>query len=439
MSPHGAVLVVLFVGVLALAVAALFIVPWRTLAAGSPAVPPDVARDFTAAEQARSRAYHRAARPTSLASMAVSLLWTLSLGLTTWGADWVSHAGSTLWLQVILGLRSLLLAGRLLTLPFAVAGRRLALRVGLAAGSWRTWWLDVLKGTLLSLALTLVAAGALLGLARWRPGSWWWWAAAGAAVVVVLLSFILPVVVEPLFLRFSPLPDGAVRQDLLDLARRDGVVVADVLVADASRRTTALNAYVSGFGPTRRVVLFDTLLEQAPPAQTRLVVAHELGHVVNRDVVVGTVFAAVGVALTVLLLSLALSWTWLLDRAGAAGPSDPAVLPLVLALGVLLGIVTAPAQSLVSRRVEARADVHALDLAAGSDPADAARTYARMHKRLAVTNLADLVPNPLRYLWFASHPSTARRIALIRSWASLRGATVPDLATATDASSDGTD
>jgi STE24 endopeptidase len=435
-SGQGAVLVG---GVVVLALAALFVVPWRTLPAGAPAVAPDVGRDFSGAEQARSRGYHRAARPTSLASMAVSLLWTLGLGLTTWGADWVTNSANVAWAQVVLGLGSLLLAGRLLTLPFAVAGRRLALRAGLAAGSWRTWCLDVLKGTLLSLVITLAAAGALIGLARWRPGSWWWWAAAGAGVVVVLLSFILPVVVEPLFLRFSPLPEGAVRQDLLDLARRDGVVVADVLVADASRRTTALNAYVSGFGPTRRVVLFDTLLEQAPPAQTRLVVAHELGHVVNRDVVVGTAFAAVGAALTVLALSLALSWTWLLNRVGASGPADPAVLPLVLALAVLLGAVTAPAQSLVSRRVEARADVHALDLAAGSDAAEAAHTYALMHKRLAVTNLADLTPNPLRYLWFASHPSTARRIALIRGWASLRGAHVPDLATAADASTAGTD
>jgi STE24 endopeptidase len=154
---------------------------------------------------------------------------------------------------------------------------------------------------------------------------------------------------------------------------------------------------------------------------------------------VGTAFAAVGAALTVLALSLALSWTWLLDRVGAAGPADPAVLPLVLALVVLVGVVTAPAQSVVSRRVEARADLHALDLAAGSDPAEAAHTYALMHKRLAVTNLADLTPNPLRYLWFASHPSTARRIALIRGWASLRGAHVPDLATAADASTAGTD
>ena len=428
---------VLLGGLVALGLAALFVVPWRTLPAGSPAIAPDVGRDFTAAEQARSRTYHRTARPMSLASMAVSLLWTLGLGLTTWGADWVTYTANAAWAQVVLGLGSLLLAGRLLTLPFAVAGRRLALRVGLAAGSWRSWWLDVLKGTVLSLAITLVAAGALLGLAQWRPESWWWWAAVGACVIVVLLSFILPVVVEPLFLHFSPLPDGDVRQDLLDLAHRDRVVVADVLVADASRRTTALNAYVSGFGPTRRVVLFDTLLEQAPPAQTRLVVAHELGHVVNRDVVVGTAFAAAGAALTVLLLSLALSWTWLVDRVGAAGPADPAVLPLVLALAVLLGAVTAPAQSVVSRRVEARADVHALDLAAGADPAEAAQTYALMHKRLAVTNLADLAPNPLRYLWFASHPSTARRIALIRAWASVRGAAVPDLATVAETSSGG--
>lgn len=416
------------VGFAALAIAAAVVVPWRTLPSGSPAVALDVGRDFTPAEQARSRAYHRSARPVSLAAMAVSLLWTLGTGLTPWGADWVSSVAGSGSVQVVVGFGSLLLVGRALTLPFAVAGRRLALRVGLAAGSWRTWWLDVAKGTLLTLVLALAAGGALVALAAWRPGSWEWWAAPGAAAVIVLMSFVLPVLVEPLFLRFRSLPDGQVRRDLLELARRDKVVVADVLVADASRRTTALNAYVSGLGPTRRVVLFDTLLAQAPPAQTRLVVAHELGHVVHRDVVVGTVFAAVGAGLSVLLLSIALSWTPLLDHVGVTGAADPAVLPLVLALGMLAGTVTSPAQSLVSRRVEARADVHALDLAAGTDPADTARTYALMHRRLAVTNLAELRPNPLQYLWFASHPSTARRIALIRAWASRHGAGVPDLA-----------
>lgn len=408
------------------AVVGSLLVPWRALPGGA-AVRPDVDRDFSPAEQARSRSYHRVARPVALVSMAVSSLWLLVLGLTSWGADWIGCVSSDKWLQVVLGMGSLLLAGRVLTLPMAVLARRHALRFGLAAGSWRGWCTDLAKSTALSVGITLAALAGLLALAGWAPVTWWCWAAVGAALVVVLLSFVLPVLVEPLFLRFRPLPEGPVRQDLLALARRDTVAVSDILVADASRRTTALNAYVSGLGPTRRVVLYDTLLAGVPQQQVRLVVAHELGHVVNRDVVVGTGFGAVGAATAVLVLSWALTWPWLLERVGASGPADPAVLPLVLALGVLLGAITAPVQSLVSRRVEARADVHALDLEAAPDPAVTAGTYARMHKRLAVTNLADLTPNPLLYLWFASHPSTVRRIALTRSWAGAHGAGVPDL------------
>ena len=109
----------------------------------------------------------------------------------------------------------------------------------------------------------------------------------------MLFSFIFPVLVEPVFNRFTPMPAGDLRDSLLALAKKDGVPVRDVLVADASRRTTALNAYVSGLGPTRRIVVYDTLLNQAPPEQVRAVVAHELGHARNGDVVTGTVIGTV--------------------------------------------------------------------------------------------------------------------------------------------------
>ena len=117
---------------------------------------------------------------------------------------------------------------------------------------------------MVSLVLALLALAALLWLVSARPQSWWWIGALGAAGLVVLLSFVLPLLVEPLFLRFRSLEPGPVRDDVLGLARTADLAVADVLVADASRRTTALNAYVSGFGPTRRVVVFDTLLRRTP-------------------------------------------------------------------------------------------------------------------------------------------------------------------------------
>jgi STE24 endopeptidase len=187
--------------------------------------------------------------------------------------------------------------------------------------------------------------------------------------------------------------------------------VKDVLVADASRRTTALNAYVSGLGPTRRIVVYDTLLRSAPPAEVEAVVAHELGHAKTGDVVTGTVIGAIGAAIAVIAVYLLGSWTGLLRRAGVESITDPRAVALLLALGAIAGLAASPLQSFVSRRIEARADAHALQVTH-----DAA-TVETMEARLATTNLADVDPNRLEYLMFASHPSTVERIAMARAYA----------------------
>lgn len=402
----------LAVGAVLLAALVVRTLPPRPLPAG---VRPDVDRDFSVAEQERAAAYQRATRPLGVLAVLISSLWMLVLGLTPMGADWVRAVGSGAWAQVVLGLGGILVAGRALTLPASARGRVLALRAGLATGSWAAWAWDQTKALVLSLVLALVAAGGLVWVMGLLPRSWWWVVAVAAAALVALLSFVLPVLVEPLFLRFRPLAPGEQRQQLLALGERAGVEVADVLVADASRRTTALNAYVSGFGATRRVVVFDTLLDRAPAGEVEVVVAHELGHVVHRDVPIGTAVAAGAAGLGVVGLSLVLSWDWLLERAGAT--PGPPVLPLVLALGTLAGLVTSPMQAALSRRVEADADRFALELASvTAEPAAVAATYAAMQRRLALDNLAPLQPNRLLYLWFATHPSVPERLALTRDW-----------------------
>jgi len=407
--------------------------PWRPLDAGAGGgVGVDAARDFSPAELSRAADFAAEVLPLRTISLVASLLVSLVLGLTSWGARIVSSTsavvGDRWWAQLLVGGLIILAIGRLVVLPFDVWLRHLALRVGLAAGSWAQWSVDVVKAFAIGAVLALGALLVLVALARRLPNTWWIPASVGAAVLVVILSFAYPVVFEPIFNRFTPMADGPLRTSLLDLAAKDGVSVSDVLVADASKRTTALNAYVSGFGATRRIVVYDTLVDGATPEEVRLVVAHELGHAKDNDVLHATLLGAAGAALAVILIFLLTGWSALLDRAGVRNAGDPGVIALILAIIAVMTLLVSPVESLISRRIEARADVHALNLTRDDTGANA-DTFARMQKRLAVRNLSDLDPPAWYYVWFYTHPSSPERLALVRSWAQLVGVPAPgDLA-----------
>ena len=412
----GVVALALAATLAALAAALALTVPWTVLPGADRQA--DALADFTPGQLAREVAFHRALRPTSYAALAVGLVVAGLLGLTRAGARVVTavarpFGGGWVW-QVLLGTLALTTLGRLATLPLSARSEQVLRDYGLSTQTWGSWLTDVVKGVGVGAGLTALALLALVGIARSAPRTWWAWGSLATAGLVVAGSFAYPLVIEPVFNQFRPLPAGELRDDLLALAARDGIAVDEVLVADASRRTSAVNAYVSGFGGSRRIVVYDTLLAQAPAAEVELVVAHELGHAVRRDVLVGTLLGALAAAAAVLALALVLSFEPLRRRAGATGMADPRVVPLVLLLVAVVGLATAPAGNLVSRRIEARADVHALDLT--RDPA----TFAAAQRRLALSNLADLEPHPLAYAFFATHPGATERLALAREWRRLR-------------------
>ncbi|WP_441249741.1 M48 family metalloprotease [Kitasatospora sp. McL0602] len=372
--------------------------------------------DFTPEEVARGRALRRAQAPWVLGGRVAGLGLTAVLGFTSAGAGLVTAVGGVFGgsrtAEVLGGAAALLVLGQLLQLPFGARVRSVRAGYGLVTQGWGGWAVDVLRGLGLSLLLGLPAVYGLYALTAWSPQRWWLPAAGAAAVLLVALSFLYPLLVEPLFNRFTPMPPGPQRSALLGLAERDRVAVRDVLVADASRRTTALNAYVSGFGATRRIVAYDTLLSTAEPSEVELVVAHELGHVKHRDVLTGTALGALGAAMAVALLGLLLTLRPLLDASGAADAADPRSLPLLAACAALVSALSGPAQCAVSRRIETRADRHALELT--GDPAQ----FIAMQRRLAVTNISDVDPPRLLELLFATHPSATRRIAAARAWRS---------------------
>ena len=282
---------------------------------------------------------------------------------------------------------------------------------------WRGWWRerewgfstqgvggwlgDRAKGLAVSVVLGAGAWAAAVALARALPG--WWAVPAGAALAlaVLLLSFVAPVVLEPLFNRFRPLDDEALAASLRVLSERAGVPVREVLVADASRRTTKVNAYVSGIGRTRRVVVFDTLLEAADPAAVEVVVAHELGHRRDGHVAKLTLLAMAGAAGR---------GPRPLGGAGDAGrrpahaAGGAAAAPRARARGPGSGrLALAP---LRARRRPLLARAHGATR----------RRSRRAHLELARRNLSDLEPPRLVYLLLFSHPTAPERLAVGRAW-----------------------
>ena len=387
------------------------------------AVPADAASDFTPAQIERSRARRRATMPLRYASALTGVAVPLLLGFTPLGAELVRAAGAPAgggWIaRAALGAVALQLLLTLVGLPVALRAERVNRRWGLSTRGNRLFAADAAKGLLLGAVLLAAVSVGLYALIRARPDSWWLIAAPSAAALVVLMSFLVPVLIEPLFNRFRPMPPGELRSTLLELVERSGIKVRDILVADASRRTTAANAYVSGIGRTRRVVVWDTTVEQAGPQEVAAIAAHELGHVARRDVVTGTVVGALGGAVAVGLLAAALHWGALLRAAGADSAADPRSLPLVLALATLLGAVGGPVGNAFSRRIETRADGYALELTRAPE------AVVAMQRRLAVVNIADLTPRPLAVLLFATHPPTVSRIAHARAWAEAHGVPSP--------------
>jgi STE24 endopeptidase len=270
-------------------------------------------------------------------------------------------------------------------------------RWGFSTQSAGGWAADIFRKVLVAAAFAAAPVFGLVALARAFPTWWPAVAAPAAAVFVLLVGFVAPVVLEPLFNRFEPLDDEAVASDLRALADRAGVPVRDVLVADASRRTTKVNAYVSGLGSTRRVVIFDTLLARANPRELRLIVAHELGHRRYRHVAKATALGMLGAAAATVIL-----WAVLED------PADPTIGPLVLFVAMVLELLVLPFETALSRRWERQADRFSLQMTHDRD------AFVGVHRDLAAANLSDLDPPRWLYRVLFTHPTAPERIASAR-------------------------
>lgn len=359
---------------------------------------------FASAELERARDYRDGQRWLLLAGLAIelALLAALALGRPTR----LRRGFERLRGRPILGAAAvgaaIALALELATLPTAIVAHERAVDFGLSSQSLGSWFWDVARSAAIAAGLTAIGAALLIALVRRFPRRWWLPGAGAVAVLAAAFVWIAPVLLAPIFNEFEPLPERSrARSDVLALGERAGVEIGEVLRVDASRRVTSLNAYVDGLGPTKRVVLYDNLLDRAERRELNSVVAHELGHVAHHDLPRGIAYIAL-VAPLGLLFTRELA-TAVANRAGV-DPASPAAVPAyLLGLSLAILILNVPGNQL-SRQVEASADRFALELT--DDP----RAFVDLQLRLVRANLSDPDPPDLATVLLSTHPPTVERI-----------------------------
>lgn len=363
--------------------------------------------------QTEARRYARLRRKLLPVSLALGLLWSLGWLLT--GAsvalrEELTQLTSSQALVITLYCASFGLGYVLLDLPLSYyGGFVLPHRFGLSTQSRGDWVVDRIKAGLIGGALALVMIQILyLALAIW-PETWWLPVGIVYLLFGVVLSALAPVLIAPIFYRFTPLEEEhrALADRLVALAQRAGTRVRGVYRFDMSRRTTAANAALMGLGRSRRIVLGDTMLDGFSPDEIETVLAHELAHQVHRDIPLGILIQSLITLVGLWLAALALEWG--VDRFGLDGVDDVAGLPwLALVLGAF-GLLTMPLVNGWSRWRERMADRYAVQIT-GKPLA-----YASALVRLADQNLGELEPPRWVEIILYSHPPLGERIAAARS------------------------
>jgi STE24 endopeptidase len=293
------------------------------------------------------------------------------------------------------------------TVPFGVAAHERSVDVGLSTQGIGDWSVDWLKANGIGAVLAGAVGTAALTLIR-RFGKRWWIPGSVAVVAAAaVFTWLAPVLLEPVFNRFEKLEPGKARDDVLELGDRAGIDIGEVYRVDASRRSTAINAYVNGLGPTKRVVLYDTLLNDLDRGERRSVIAHELGHVDGRDIQRGLLFLAIVTPLGLLTVS---GISGAISRRWGGEPGRPSFLP-AFAIGIaVVSFVIGVAGNQLSREVEARADTFALELT--DDP----QGLIELQQRLAVRNVSDPDPPGLVSFLLRTHPTAMERIGEALAW-----------------------
>jgi STE24 endopeptidase len=307
----------------------------------------------------------------------------------------------------------------IISLPFAwYAQFKLEDRFGFNTSTVKTWVLDRLKGFSLAVLLGFPLLVLILKLIEWTGPNWWIWAAAVVIAFQLLLMLIAPAVIMPLFNKFTPLPEGStLRERLFALARRTDFSTRSIEVMDGSKRSHHSNAFFTGFGRFRKIVLFDTLVAQLAEPELESVLAHEIGHYKKRHVVklLGVSIAGVFIGFAVVAWLARQQWFYRAFgfdyHAGFAASRACGIVPAMLLFALLAGTISfwfSPLIHMWSRRFEYEADAFARATMGNAQP------LVQALRKLTEKNLSNLTPHPLYSGFYYSHPTLLEREQALR-------------------------
>jgi STE24 endopeptidase len=351
----------------------------------------------------------------------LSLVLLLRLGIVARLRDFAEGVSGSRFVQSLIFVPGMIVLLAALHFPISIYGHKLVLRYELSVQGWGSWFWDWTKGQLLTIALTFLVVWILVGVMRWKPRTWWLYFWLAIVPVALFIFFISPWFLDPLFNTFRPLEEK--HADLVDaigkLTERAGVPIPAerMFLMEASAKSTEINAYVTGIGASKRVVVWDTTIQKEPLDEVLFVVGHELGHYVLGHVWKGFLFFVLGMFVGLYVAYFLLQWV--LGRWGKSwgvrGQDDWAALAVLLLIMNVLEFVGMPIGNGFSRMQEHEADVFGLEVTHGLIP-NSNEVAARSFEVLGNVDLAD--PNPSRFItfWLYSHPPLAERLNFARNY-----------------------
>jgi Zn-dependent protease with chaperone function len=343
------------------------------------------------------------------------LLVILYLGVMSRYRDWAEKASRYSFVQAAIVVPLFLLTIALLELPLSAYHHSISLQYGLSVQDWGSWFGDQVIGQTLELVLGIIVLWLLIFLIRKSPRRWWLYLWLISIPVAILFATIMPSVIDPMFNKFEPLDKNNPRLvDAIErVTQRGGLAIPRdrMFMMKASEKVTTLNAYVTGFGPSKRVVVWDTTIQKSTTPEILFVFGHEMGHYVLNHVVLGLIEGEIGLLLGLYLLYRLSGW--FLRRFGAPWHirklGDWAALPMIFLIFTVLGVFATPVSSVLSRQIEHNADVYGLEVTHGIN-ANSQEAAAHAFQVLGELSLDYPYPGQLVVFWYYDHPPIMDRV-----------------------------